>query len=214
MKLLKTIKNLILGCVLGLAIFTLARPSDEFQTVSYKAKARETVYLLKASNPEILSACSVVAIAPNRAFSARHCSLVQEPVVVLKDGTKLPIQRTFVDPERDLALFVVPGLKCPCAQISQVEVIQDEQVISVGYPMGLAQVVQDGFFQNRVVMEEIGYNYELLQSALNGIPGMSGGGLFVIRDGNPYLVGIMVAMWPGTNISFSVEVKEDSIYGL
>lgn len=72
--------------------------------------------------------CSAVVIAPNTAYTAKHCV----------DGMnmhvdRLPITKVVPSPEIDLALLTVPGLACPCAEIGKKPEV-GSPVKAVGFP--------------------------------------------------------------------------------
>src|SRR3990167_5521912 len=148
--------------------------------------------------------CSAVVVAPEIALTAGHCADIPSPQLELENGLLLPVESVNALEDRDLAVMIVPGLECPCAFIDYANpALKDEIAYAVGYPYGLMQILTTGHIQGRETSE--GPEYLLSTTPLS--PGNSGGGLFVVRDGYAYLVGITVA-YAGTNhIGASMELK-------
>jgi S1-C subfamily serine protease len=175
------------------------------QALAATQRAREVVLKLVSLNPVIRSSCSAVVVAPARALTANHCIDIPDMALELNDGSKLAVTVALPDLlGRDLALLIVPDLKGPYAQTTDSRVERDETLYAVGYPFGLGNVLTIGFLQLRVYNLEDGQWY--LLSTTHVAPGNSGGGLFVIRDGIPYLVGITVAHVGSPHIAASVEL--------
>lgn len=129
-------------------------------------------------------ACSVVVVAPGFALTAQHCQSVGPIADAVVDGHSVAAVRTYS--KKDVMLLSVPGLVCPCAQIGTAPAAQGEDVASIGYPMALDRAVAIGMSQGQTIADKQAYT---MHTAYSG-PGMSGGGLFVQRDGVPQLVAI------------------------
>jgi S1-C subfamily serine protease len=76
--------------------------------------------------------------------------------------------------------------------------------VAVGYPYSVGQIVTYGFVQTRWYDEDDGQVY--LISTASAAPGNSGGPLFVIRDGQAYLIGIVVLGIGANHIVGAVEL--------
>jgi S1-C subfamily serine protease len=116
----------------------------------------------------------------------------------------------------DLALlWYREGVHCPCVKLAEYEAEVDEPVIVVGFPSGIAQVVTEGKSQG--VQQEIRtyvsngfFSMELflgkrlvLTAPVSG--GNSGGGVFVKRNNEWQLVGILVE--GVANLAFAVPLE-------
>jgi S1-C subfamily serine protease len=143
--------------------------------------------------------CSVVMIAPERALTAAHCLGMASPVVTI-DGYDYVVTEGYAASPRDIAVLIIPGAPCPCAQVSDIPAVEGDWVAAVGYPYGIARVVTYGEVQGRIVFEEDGQEY-LLVTAL-GAPGNSGGGLF---NEHGELIGIVSKGAQGHSL-FAVEI--------
>lgn len=106
---------------LGLALFVAAiAPAIPVTGLPYEA--------VRVVSFEGEKYCSAVVIEPGKALTASHCLRKHMEI----DG--LPVDRiTAAADERDIAVVIVPGLKCPCAQRG-VRPAKGDQVIAVGFP--------------------------------------------------------------------------------
>ena len=197
---MKTFRTIL--AALLLALFCIA-PSYADTPMQ---QARSVVVLLGTMSTAGGGSCSAVVLKPGLALTAGHCTEIPEMVLKLADGKTLPVTAFTVAPARDLAVLVVPGLTCPCAQLTREPIVQDELVMVVGFPYGMtAQVVTVGRAQARITDPDDSQEY--LMTTAPAAPGNSGGGLFVIRAGAAYLVGIMSKSSPNGNLTLSVEVR-------
>jgi S1-C subfamily serine protease len=157
------------------------------------------------------SFCTVVVIAPEKALTAKHCvpqGLAEDApeIVVRKDGHEFKVTSVMHDAQgRDLALIKVEGLGCPCAIPAEFPALQDEAVMIVGYPYGIGPITTFGHVQIRTGLQDWDEHTYLLVTAKAG-PGNSGGPLFVIRNGQPYLIGIVVLGIGGPHLTGAVEL--------
>ena len=193
--------------------FTAVIQAQETEIVGTSMEqAREVVAKFTSAEAPGMN-CSAVVVAPEIALTAGHCADIPSPQLELEaisgvpgreNGLLLPVERVDVVDGRDLAVMIVPGLECPCAFIDYDHLaLKDEITYAVGYPFNLIQILTTGHIQGREASE----GPEYLLSTTPVAPGNSGGGLFVVRDGYVYLVGITVA-YAGTNhIAASVELK-------
>ena len=166
-------------------------------------QAREVVAKFTSETAPGMNSSAVV-VAPEIALTAGHCADIPSPQLELENGLLLPAESVYALKDRDLAVMIVPGLECPCAFIDYDHpALKDEIAYAVGYPFNLIQILTTGYIQGRDIED----SSEYLLSTTPLAPGNSGGGLFVVRDGYAYLVGITVA-YAGTNhIGASVELK-------
>ena len=184
-----------------------ANPSEYVlvQGLSSTAMAREVVVKLVSQDPLVGSTCSAVVISAGKALTAAHCIDIPQMALVYDDGRVFPVLVALPDVMgRDLATLFVPGLLGPTATLADTPVQADELVYAVGYPYGIGNVLTIGQFQFRVTNPENGQNF-LISTVMVG-PGNSGGALFVVRDGVPYLVGIVVAYAGSPHLAVSVEL--------
>ena len=175
------------------------------QGLSSTQMAREVVVKLVSQDPDVGSTCSAVVVSAGKALTANHCLSIPNMALKYDDGRIFPVLVALPDiMGRDLATLFVPGLVGPTATLADRPIEQDELVYAVGYPYGLGNVLTVGQFQFRIFDSLEGQEY-LLSTVMVG-PGNSGGALFVVRDGIPYLVGIVVAYAGSPHLAVSVEL--------
>lgn len=156
--------------------------------------ARATVRKLAFPGATTDSNCSAVVMREGVAVTAAHCILGQTATV---SGLAVTSISTTVG---DAAEVQVPGLACPCAEALPGVTEQDRPVVAIGFPYNLIQVATFGTLQGA-----IDYSGTTLLLATAPIaPGDSGGGLFVVQNGRPYLVGILSATTTVGGLSFAV----------
>jgi len=181
------------------------------RTVTHQA--REVVVKLGSHNPDITSSCSAVIVEPEFAYTAAHCVTIPELELQFDNGRKYLVTTIYINQEgKDLALLKVSGLPCPCASMlpedqipeGQIPALRDEQAFAIGYPYGAANVLTSGLIQGRVTNPDTKEQF-LLSTTLVG-PGNSGGGLFIVRDGIAYLVGITIGYLGSPYLTLSVEL--------
>lgn len=158
----------------------VARPADELPHI---ATARASVRMWTDG----AGSCSVVVVAPGRAYTAAHCEgLVPEGLI---DGKRV------VSFERigqtDAAKLLVPGLACPCVPLASEQPNLDDRVFGVGYPHGVMRVLVWGRVQERILVPEAA---GFVPASFGCAPGCSGGGVFN-KDGR--LVGVISAILNG-----------------
>ena len=185
----------------------LANSSEDAQVraLSSTTMAREVVVKLISQDPTVGNSCSAVVISAGKALTAAHCIDIPQMALKYDDGRIFPVLVALPDVMgRDLATLFVPGLVGPTALTTDRPIEQDELVYAVGYPYGLGNVLTVGNFQFRIYNPLDDKEY-LLSTVMVG-PGNSGGALFVVRDGIPYLVGIVVAYAGSPHLAVSVEL--------
>ena len=141
--------------------------------------------------------CSAVMLQPERAITANHCTQPDTLAIVIKDK-EYPILERIANPDRDLAILIIPNAPCPCATIQAKPIQLDQEVILVGYPQEGGQTLVYGHAQTRITSDR-----EQLITTASGAPGKSGGGLF---DRSGYLLGIATQMGWGGHITFIEEL--------
>lgn len=170
---------------------------------SVRQDARDAVVLFKDASPGSGSFCTAVITAPGKLLTAAHCTEhfgSAKTYVVTEDGKKHPVvkydQRGQFNEEGrpvtgtpDLAILYAPTVTCPCALLAESPPVRDEHMLGAGYPFNVGKIVTEGRFQGRALW--LGNEYLIADVA--GGSGVSGGGLFAVRDGMPRLVGIIVA---------------------
>lgn len=160
---------------------------------------------------------SGVVIRPGLILTAKHVAEVKG-LVLTKGGTKGEGVIVSELDKVDLALIRYPlaESQCPCVKLAEYEAEVDETVYVIGYPLGLASVMTTGRSQGVMdvrLVDSWGMPHDLgkrLVLTAGVQPGNSGGGVFVLRDGEYQLVGILVEMAgrPGGPISFAVPLED------
>lgn len=160
---------------------------------------------------------SGVAVRPGLLLTARHVAKVAG-LVLVKDGAKGEGVIASEQEKVDLALIRYPlkELPCPCVTLADSEAEIDEPVYVIGYPLGITGMVTLGNAQGVMevtVSDDFGNTYNLgkrLVMTVGVQPGNSGGGVFVYRNGEYQLVGIVVEMMgrPGGPISLAVPLQD------
>ena len=173
----------ILAFMAGIAVAAMLlvgfTPKNEpFFEQQMRAEAIPTVRLVTAS---MAGSCSAVVVAPGYALSAQHCSVLPGMKV---DGHAVAKISAFST--KDVILLDVPGLECPCAPVAMTDAAPGERVAAVGFPYGMGPLMTYGESQGNVYFE--GEQYVLHTAGTS--PGMSGGGVFVIRGGRVFLAAI------------------------
>jgi S1-C subfamily serine protease len=148
---------------------------------------------------------SGIAIAEGYLLSVAH--VVEKPPnhkLVTSVGTKaVELRVVKVDPKTDLALLASPDIKCPCATLTS-DVVQDEDAWTVGFP-------KYGTFQTQFVTTGLIQNYVhgSIIATPNAAPGSSGGGLFVKRDKQYLLGGIVKAIGHAPNGPVALNIGQE-----
>lgn len=173
MKPLHALATFCVAILVGGCATSAIAPTFESQI---RAEAGPTVRLMKGAN----GSCSAVVVAPGLALTALHCEQAFEPKV---DGHLVSEWRKFSG--KDVALVVVPGLTCPCASLST-PAPAGERLAAIGFPYGIGLAVTYGESQGDVIYEGERYLHHSAPTA----SGMSGGGVFVLREGRTWLVAI------------------------
>lgn len=128
--------------------------------------------------------CSAVVISPTRLLTAKHClgGLLKGNDTFEVAGSGLMARVITTDAKSDLAILELKaGRLKPLPACTRSPEI-DDQVILVGYPLGVGKVLTEG----RIQALEGG----TFLTTTSGTHGNSGGGLFQKQDGKWCLVGI------------------------
>jgi len=156
-----------------------------------RAEAVPTVRILKGDN----GSCSAVVIATGYAVTALHCKEAGDAKV---DGHSIAKWREFST--KDIAVVEVPGLLCPCATLGKKAQI-GERVAAVGFAYGLGTLLSYGEAQGDLVYkDEVYLNHNAFTE-----PGMSGGGVFALREGRAVLVAVTSRAAGSSALSVTVE---------
>lgn len=191
-------KKLLVAVLLLLAPACVTVPSSASEGGS---GARSLVRVLSAEN----GVCSAVTLAPGLVLTADHC--IAAATFTLRTGGPAGVPVARGDDRLDLGLLSYPAdeAPCPCVRLADYEAQVDETVYVVGYPRGIAQVLTVGHSQGVHDNENLPYGRRLVTTAtVSG--GNSGGGVFVLRNGEFQLVGILVEMIG--NLSFAVPLAD------
>ena len=143
--------------------------------------------------------CSAVVVAPETAYTARHCATIGMKIETPNEAYDVPTAMVYVS-GIDAAVLHVPGLPCPCATPSAVVPSINDEVTVVGFSEGGSKTVKTARVLlvgdvNDLPEYKIKRNYEIRYTLIAYAPavlkgGDSGGGTFVFRDGAWALVGI------------------------
>lgn len=171
---------------LGGAIFA----SFAHAGTSTKAELEAVASVWKFSNE--LGSCSAVAIKPDVAVTALHCAPLVSTGVLSKNfqDKAYKVAGMVAHPDgKDNIVISVPGLPCPCAPVTDEMPKRGDETYLVGHPHGGPLVLLNGTAQ------ELYYYSPDLNDQMEGlvpetywaitpaaIPGMSGGGAFVLRQ--------------------------------
>jgi S1-C subfamily serine protease len=160
---------------------------------------------------------SGVVIRPGLVLTARHVAIAKG-LLITKEGAKGEGVILSEQEKVDLALIRYPlgESPCPCVALADSEAGIDEPVYVIGYPLGIAAMVTLGHSQGviDVSVKDMWGNAHSLGRRLvltAGVhPGNSGGGVFVYRNGQYQLVGILVEMLgrPGGPLSFAIPLSD------
>lgn len=167
--------------------------------------AREFVRSLHLDSGRIF--CSAVVLQPGLFLTADHC-IRETPGALASPDAPGGIVISRGDDRLDYALVNFPlraESQCPCVRIAEREADVDEVVYVVGYPRGMAQVVTLGHSQGVIDNREMPYGRRLVVTA-QVAGGNSGGGVFVHRDGEFQLVGLLVEAQG--HLSFAVPLAD------
>lgn len=184
----------------ALALVACAKPihpPTDYATKLAAIEARTFVHALS-------NRCSGVVVAPGFVLTAAHCATADALEIV--SGSK-PTVVAIGDERLDYALVAYPPGQalCPCARLASREADLDEPVLIVGYPYGVAQIVTFGLSQGVQDNERMPYGRRLITTA-QVAGGSSGGGVFVFRDGEFQLVGVLVE--GAGHLSFAVPLAD------
>ena len=167
------------------------------------------VIVLMRTDPNVPNgACSGTVIAPGRVLSARHCDTGD--AIRTPKGDFPVTERIAPTRNVDALIFVAPGVECPCIAPDLVlRLVEGDVVRAVGTPDGLPHD-SSGRILAIINASEIFPDEEgvYIMASAQSRPGVSGGGLFIFRDGAWRLVGIVVASARNGQISGSVPVWE------
>lgn len=155
---------------------------------------------------------SGVVIAPGVVLTAGHVASHPGLNVLVAPPQGDKGKTKAVDQDHDLGLIEYPAdiVTCPCAKLADHEAELDERVIVVGFPYGIGatagrSVVTEGRSQGVMLLPD--GDVKLIVTAPVA-PGNSGGGVYVFRDGEWQLVGILVASTPQGAVSIVVPLSD------
>ncbi len=200
------LKKLLAGLLLSFGLLFTSLQATEFHY-----PRQETVKLHKEGFP----VGSGVILLPGFVLTAAHVADAPDLETNRSPSDikgNVILNSDYLQNKIDLSLlWYSEGIYCPCVKLASREAEVDEQVIVVGYPMGLTQVLTEGRSQGvkRITFptllgeEDLGDRLVLTASAYGG---NSGGGVFVYREGQWQLVGIVVQK--AGNLTLAVPLKD------
>jgi len=147
-----------------------------FSIVGFSAYDRDNMmYQAAATVHRVLlpdGSGSAVAIRAGTAVVAAHVVVDGIEDMTIKGYEAESIEYVDFSDKVDLAIVSVPGLLCPCAELARTSPFYLEEVLSVGYPLGMGiKVTTEGRYQGDL-------NDERHLFTAPGIFGNSGGGIF------------------------------------
>lgn len=143
---------------------------------------------------------SGVVLAPGIVLTAQHVAVVPD-LTLRANGAKGKVLGIGDSDKIDLALLYFPSREahCPCVKLAEYEAMQDETIYVVGYPLGITRTMTQGTSQGVVKGVNLPGMFGMVTTlgprlVFNAAiaPGNSGGAVFVLRDGEFQLVGIVV----------------------
>jgi tetratricopeptide (TPR) repeat protein len=142
---------------------------------------------------------SGVAVASDQVITNKH--VIDAGVAFrVKQGSRVGHAAvTYVDPDHDLCLLTVEGLRAPAVSVRLSSVLKvGERVYSIGAPEGLELTISEGLISGLREFEEV----RLIQTSAAISHGSSGGGLF---DARGQLVGVTTFfLKEGQNLNFAL----------
>jgi len=145
---------------------------------------------------------SAVTIAPGFALTAAHV-LKGRWFKLTINGLK--VEKAWMNEQSDVGLVYVPNLECPCSPLGE-NLLPDERVVAVGFPMGLHKFATEGRSQG--VSLDMTTNDMVPRMFVSSpiIYGNSGGGAFAFQWLRWKLVGITVegAMLPDVMVGHPI----------
>lgn len=176
--------------------------------VSTFAQLRQATYQLIGDE----GSCSAVLIAPEKALTAAHCDQTnlkingKSAILIKKNETA------------DLMLLFVDNLECPCVPIASSFPALDTFVATIGYPLGLGQVLTEGRVQDLTIDVPEAAHVFLITSPV--VFGNSGGPVFAKENGEYRVVGILSGVavaslggFPNLVTHLAFAVRTDVIQG-
>lgn len=166
----------------ALAAIILVGCTPTVPAVSY-SQLRDATWQLHTGENGV---CSAVQITKTTLLTAAHCkndnmSVAGRKAVILK-----------VDESKDLMLLFVPGLPGNGIPLASKAPSVDSEVVVVGFPLGLGEVLTEGRVQSFIINPEIP-SYVMLMTAPI-VFGNSGGPMFVKENGVYKVAGIVSAV--------------------
>jgi S1-C subfamily serine protease len=175
------------------------------------ATIRDATVLLKNNGREVCTAVIVARPTGPVVYTAAHCiegainlDIEFEHDITLEhmklpEGTEFSVSVVASSPfmENDVAVLKFDAEAIPVLpavdMITKSDLVFGEELIAVGYPdiIGEQQIlIQDGRFQEYDVISEKP-NGTFIRTNISVAEGFSGGGLYVLRDGEYILVGVL-----------------------
>lgn len=198
---MKRVAQLALVAIVGLWVAAVAVPLFAGNPL---ADARAATRLMTS---DVSGAkCSAVVIAPGVALTAKHC--VDSIPEMKVDGKAVVGSVSHLT--QDISRLTVPGLDCPCVDVSTVAPQRDETVIVVGWLYGDMLITSRGEYGGVFTNPDDKQGYGIYMGLVGH--GMSGGGVFrVFVTGEVRLVGILSAMGQNGFPGIYVEVDAQKV---
>lgn len=147
--------------------------------------------------------CSATKVGPETLLTAEHCiGDLADLYIRAKNGALVPAKVLRKDPINDLALLSAE-VYGPNARILGVAPILGDEVLAVGFPLGVGPVLTKGFWSVVVGQEQfptITRKFNMISAPITS--GNSGGGIFIKYNGRWYLTGVLQAVMLNNQLGF------------
>lgn len=168
--------------------------------------ARATVRLLEDEE----NIGSAVVLLPGVVLTAQHV-MVAAPKAKIGAGQAPASVIAITDGDLvDLALVAYPVAEapCPCARLADYPARLDEPIYTIGHPGSRTQIVALGTAQGTHDINQPGFHGRRLVATAWVSGGNSGGGVFVKRDGEYQLVGVLTEGNATRHLSYAIPLEE------
>lgn len=174
-----------------------AKPTSDFYPEARAATYQVEAHFEHGAVDVLPNIGTGVMVSKHLLLTANHTVVgANGGLSIKKHGTEVAQAKVlYQDAHLDLAVLYVP-LDCPCVPLSSRAAFVDEKVFTVGYALGLAEMITVGEVSGHTKYFD---RIPLLVASVSLAPGNSGGGLFAVVNGELRLVSVALAM-PGNQV--------------